>query len=56
VIDKYDYVRVGLFARLPYQSFQLVDPSRIVVDVYGATSNTNWITQMETVKEIKNVY
>lgn len=54
--DKYDYVRVGLFARLPYQSFQLVDPSRIVVDVYGATNNTNWITQMETVKEIKNVY
>jgi hypothetical protein len=24
----YDVVRVGLFARLPYQSFQLTDPSR----------------------------
>jgi N-acetylmuramoyl-L-alanine amidase len=54
--DRYDYVKVGLFAKLPYQSFQLTDPSRIVVDIYGATNNTNWITQLETVKEIKNVY
>ncbi|MEO6731607.1 MAG: N-acetylmuramoyl-L-alanine amidase [Ferruginibacter sp.] len=54
--DKYDYIKVGLFARLPYQSFQLVNPSKIVVDIYGATNNTNWITQLQTVKEIKNVY
>ena len=52
----YDYVAVGLFARLPYQSFQLIDPSKIVVDVFGATNNTNWITQLENVQEIKNVY
>ncbi|MEO6719228.1 MAG: N-acetylmuramoyl-L-alanine amidase [Ferruginibacter sp.] len=54
--EKYDYVKVGLFARLPYQSFQLINPSKIIVDVFGATNNTNWITQMETVKEIANVY
>lgn len=52
----YDYVSVNLSTRLPYQSFQLIDPSKIVVDVFGATSNTNWITQLENVKEIKNVY
>jgi len=52
----YDYVKVGMFARLPYQSFQTVDPSTIVVDIYGATNNTNWITQLETAKEIANVY
>ncbi len=52
----YDYVNVGLFKRLPYQSIQLIDPSKIVVDVFGATNNTNWITQLENVKEIKNVY
>lgn len=51
----YDYVRLGLFARLPYQSFQLLDPSVIVVDVFGATNNTNWITQYETTKEIKHI-
>lgn len=52
----YDYVTVGLFSRLPYQSFQMIDPSKIIVDVFGATNNTNWITQLENVKEIKNVY
>jgi N-acetylmuramoyl-L-alanine amidase len=52
----YDYVQVALTARLPYQSFQEVDPSRIVVDVFGATSNTNWITQLENTKAIKNVW
>jgi N-acetylmuramoyl-L-alanine amidase len=52
----YDYVTVGLSTRLPYQSFQLINPSKIVVDVFGATNNTNWITQLENVKEIKNVY
>ena len=52
----YDYVQVGLFARLPYQSAQWIDPSKIVVDVFGATNNTNWITQLENTHEIKNVY
>jgi N-acetylmuramoyl-L-alanine amidase len=51
----YDYVQLGLFARLPYQSFQLVNPSKIVVDVFGATNNTNWITQLENTREIKHV-
>ncbi|HYE54853.1 MAG TPA: N-acetylmuramoyl-L-alanine amidase, partial [Chitinophagaceae bacterium] len=54
--DKYDYVTVALDARLPYRSMHQVSPSRIVVDVFGATSNTNWITQLLTAKEIKNVY
>lgn len=54
--DKYDYVKIPLAARLPYQSFQLTDPSKIIVDIYGATNNTNWITQMLSAKEIKNIY
>jgi len=53
--EKYDYVKVGLFAKLPYQSFQLINPSKIVVDIFGATNNTNWITQLQSVKEITNV-
>lgn len=51
----FDYVTVGLTSKLPYQSFQEVDPSKIVVDIFGATNNTNWITQLQSVKEIKNV-
>lgn len=51
----YDYVTIGLTAKLPYQSMQEIDPSKIVVDVFGATNNTNWITQLQNVREIKNV-
>ena len=51
----YDYISIGLTAKLPYQSMQEVDPSKIVVDVFGATNNTNWITQLQSAKEIKNV-
>jgi N-acetylmuramoyl-L-alanine amidase len=51
-----DYVNINLDERLPYRSQQQINPSRIVVDIFGATSNTNWITQLQTSKEIKNVY
>ncbi|MBC7875498.1 MAG: N-acetylmuramoyl-L-alanine amidase [Ferruginibacter sp.] len=51
-----DYVMVNLDERLPYKSLQQINPSRIVIDVFGATSNTNWITQRSAAKEIKNVY
>ncbi len=52
----FDYVSLILYDKLPYQSFQEINPSKITVDVFGATSNSNWVTQMSTVKEIKNVY
>jgi N-acetylmuramoyl-L-alanine amidase len=54
--DKYDYVSIPLADRLPYRSVQQIDPARIVVDIFGVTSNTNWITQIKTVKEIKNAW
>lgn len=54
--EKYDYVTVTLDEKLPYKSMQLINPSKIVIDVFGATSNTNWITQRSSAREIKNVY
>jgi N-acetylmuramoyl-L-alanine amidase len=54
--EKHDYVTISLDEKLPYRSIQQINPSRIVVDVFGATSNTNWITQRTSAKEIKNVY
>ena len=54
--DTYDYVTMSLDERLPYRSIQEINPSRIVVDIFGVTSNTNWITQLSTLKEIKNDY
>jgi len=52
--NKYDYVTVHLDERLPYRSTQEIDPTRIIVDIFGATSNTNWIIQKSTTREIKN--
>lgn len=54
--DKYDYVTISLDERLPYKSIQEINPARIVVDIFGATSNTNWITQLSSTKEIKNTW
>jgi len=54
--DQYDYLMVSLDEKLPYRSMQQINPSKLVIDVFGATSNTNWITQRSSAKEIKNVY
>jgi len=52
----YDYVTVQMEEKLPYRSFHQIGPSRIVVELYGVTSNTNWITQLNTTREIRNTW
>jgi N-acetylmuramoyl-L-alanine amidase len=52
----FDYINISLDEKLPYRSQQQLSPSRIMVDIFGATSNTNWITQLATNKEIKNAW
>ena len=52
----FDYVTIKLDDKLPYTSRMEINPSRIVVDIFGATSNTNWITQLDSAKEIKNTW
>ncbi|WP_338870878.1 N-acetylmuramoyl-L-alanine amidase [Spirosoma sp. SC4-14] len=54
--SKFDYVAVRLPARLPYRSQQQINPSKLIIDVFGATVNTNWITQRATAQEIRNVW
>ncbi len=53
--DTSDVINVSMSQRLPYLSDQLVDPATLVVDVYGATSNTNWITHHKSASGIKSV-
>lgn len=53
--DRYDYLSIPLPERLPYRSWQEINPSRIVVEVFGATANSNWLTQMRSLKEITHV-
>lgn len=50
-----DVVTVSLSQRLPYLSQQCVNPAQLIVDIFGATSNTNWITQQLSSKGIKSV-
>jgi N-acetylmuramoyl-L-alanine amidase len=53
--DSLDIVTVLLTRRLPYLSDQEVDPNAVIVDIFGATSNTNWITQQLSAKGIESV-
>ncbi|MEC3880042.1 N-acetylmuramoyl-L-alanine amidase [Parapedobacter sp. 10938] len=52
----YDFVRIGLAERLPYTHVVRQHPTRIVVDIYGAVSNSNWMTQKEGLVAIENVW
>lgn len=54
--DHFDYLTINLEEKLPYTSLHYLNPSRIVVDIFGATSNTNWITHLQSAKEIRQVY
>lgn len=52
----YDYVTIQLDEKLPYKSEMEIHPARIIIDIFGAVSNTNWISQLSTTKEIKNAW
>jgi N-acetylmuramoyl-L-alanine amidase len=52
----FDYVTVSMEEKLPYRSMQTISPSTIEVDLFGVTSNTNWITQLSTAKEVTNTW
>ena len=50
-----DIISVGLSQKLPYADEQLANPPAILVDIFGATSNTNWITQQLSAEGIESV-
>ncbi len=54
--NEFDYVTINLDEHLPYHSMQMINPSRLAIDIFGVTSNTNWITQLRTAKEVKNAW
>ena len=51
----YDVISLSLNDQLAYSSQQLVNPNVLAVDVYGTTSNTNWIAQQLSAKGIENI-
>lgn len=52
----YDIVAIGVDEKLPYSSNMDINPAKINVLIYGVQSNTNWITQLTSCKEVKNLY
>lgn len=54
--ERYDYVRIALQDKLPYRTQMLLNPARIILDIFGATSNSNWVTQLKSVREIGNIW
>lgn len=53
--DREDVVTVGLSQRLAFSSEEQVNPTAVVVDIYGATSNTNWITHHLSASGIQSI-
>ncbi len=50
-----DSLTLSLGRKVAYQSWMETHPARIVVQLYGVQSNTNWITQLQSAREIAQV-
>jgi N-acetylmuramoyl-L-alanine amidase len=53
--DTADVIFVSLDRKLPYVCEQQNDPIGLTIDIFGATSNTNWITRHLSAKGIKSM-
>ncbi len=54
--NRFDYISIALPDRLPYRGTMQVNPNRLAIDLFGLTSNTNWITQKGKLKEVRNTW
>jgi N-acetylmuramoyl-L-alanine amidase len=50
-----DLIRLSLSEKLPYITWQDINPNMIYVDVFGATSNTNWKVKHKSSSGIKKL-
>jgi N-acetylmuramoyl-L-alanine amidase len=50
-----DVITVSLGQKLPFASEQRINPTSLIVHIYGATSNTNWITHQRSAQEVSQV-
>lgn len=50
-----DSLTISLGTKVPYQSWMELHPSKIILELYGVQANTNWITQLQSAREIVRV-
>jgi N-acetylmuramoyl-L-alanine amidase len=52
----HDYIKISLNNKLAYLTNAIANPQHILLNIYGATSNSNWVMQYpETLQEITDV-
>ena len=51
-----DIASIALTKKVAYKSWMDIDPARIQLELYNVQSNTNWITQLRSIREVKNVW
>lgn len=56
IADSFDLVSINLTEKLPYKIWMEANPNKIMLQLYGVQSNTNWINQYTNTKAIKNMY
>lgn len=54
--ERFDVITISMPERLPYRSTMQVNPNRLIIDLFGITSNTNWITQKGQTSELRNTW
>lgn len=52
----FDSLSISLTGRIPYKTWMEINPSTIKIELYNVQSNTNWITQLQTAKAVKNIW
>ncbi len=52
---KQDKITISLSDKKPYIVEHLVNPGKIIIDLFGVQNNSNWITQKSEFKAIDNV-
>ncbi|MEN9949317.1 MAG: hypothetical protein RLY85_69 [Bacteroidota bacterium] len=54
--ERFDHIVITMPERLPYRGTMQVNPNRLIIDLFGITSNTNWITQVGQLREVANTW
>ncbi len=50
-----DSLTINLSRKVPFQSWMELGPSKITLELYGVQANTNWITSLQSAREITRV-
>lgn len=53
--ENHDLLSIRFPVRLPYRTYQIPEENKIIIDVFGAVSNTTWVTQLRSAEIVENI-